>query len=90
MRLGFHGIPEENEHNYYALCDHCADLLIAAERTAEHLPHRPVQAFFQQPSGSAGGYQLVSRQHGFIKFRPFHKIFLFVVMGYQCNTLPDF
>jgi len=62
MGLGLEGVPEEHQQVDPLFGDLRSQLLIAAQRAADHAFHRQPQAFAQQQPGGAGGDQLMFGQ----------------------------
>jgi len=63
------------------------DLLIAAERAADHAFHRQPQAFLQQQSRSASSDQLMVRQARALPLGPIQQPLLAVIVRHQRDTL---
>ena len=91
-----HRIPEENNDIYFSLRDERPQLLVTAERAGFKHSNRvfeltSVAQFFQQrffdefPRGSRAGELMVENDLS-VPPRPFHEVFLTVIVGNEGNS----
>jgi drug/metabolite transporter (DMT)-like permease len=88
VRLRLQGIPEEDQEVDPPLGDRGADLLIAAERTAEEPVHFKTKLTREQRTGRPGRVQLVGRQRVAIEPGPFEHFRFAIVVRDQRDALP--
>ena len=89
MRLLLERIPEENQDVDLIFRDARADLLVAAQRAAQHLI-TVYRALLQQLAGGASRIENVLAQRDFVKPRPFQQIILLMIMRDQRDALQWF
>ena len=85
VRKRLERIPEKYEQIHLSLGDKCADLLIAAKRSAVETMNRQTQFVRQQSPRGAGGVYFTPQHAGQMDLRPFNQLFLLVVVRNECN-----